>query len=198
MIELKQNVNFFQVEQENAPWLSATRIFQWWLGLFVVLALFAIQAKWSQYYSLKSIEDLKAKREEVNEQLLAISKEMKAKNNPQKVQEQVNALKDNINHVQSAISQLQEQENNKSYPLSLYLEGFANTHVKGMYVSHFYMQNEGKKMSFAGNALSAQLVPKMVQSWEQAPVMKGRKFQKLNIERVNNKAAYVKFKLQAE
>ncbi|MBS0286392.1 MAG: hypothetical protein JSR17_03800 [Proteobacteria bacterium] len=198
MIELKQNVNFFQVEEEDLPWLSATRLCQLWLGLFVVLAFFAIHTKWSQYYAVKSMEEIKTKRDQVNEELQAISQEIKAKNNPQKIQEEINLLKDNISHVQSAIAQLQEQENYKTYNLSLYLQGFANTHVKGMYVSHFYLQNEGKKMSFQGDALSAQLVPQMVQSWEKTQVMKGRKFQQLSIERVNNKTDIVKFKLQAE
>ena len=78
------------------------------------------------------------------------------------------------------------------------MEGFALSHVKGMYVSHFYMQNEGKKMAFDGDALAPQLVPQMVQAWEKSTVMKGRRFQKLNISRIKDNSQSVKFNLQAE
>jgi len=195
---LKQNVNFYQVEEEYTPLLSAVRLFQLWLGLFAILALIAIETKWSQHAEIQKMEDLKAKRDEVNIQLQAMSKELKAKNNPQKIQEELTALKDKISKTQIAISQLQVQENNQTHHLSAYLEGFANAHVKGMYVSHFYMQNEGKKMAFDGDALAPQLIPQMVQAWEKNTVMKGRRFQKLSITRVKDNSQSVKFNLQAD
>ncbi len=198
MMILKQNVNFYQVEEEYTPLLSATRLFQIWLALFAILALVAIEAKWTQHFEIKRIEDLKTTRDEINAQLQAMGKELKAKNNPQKLQEELLTLRDKISKTQTAISQLQVQENNQTYHLSAYLEGFALSHVKGMYVSHFYMQNEGKKMAFDGDALAPQLVPQMVQAWEKSTVMKGRRFQKLNISRIKDNSQSVKFNLQAE
>lgn len=198
MMILKQNVNFYQVEEEYTPLLSATRLFQIWGALFAILALVAIEAKWTQHFEIKRIEDLKTTRDEINAQLQAMGKELKAKNNPQKLQEELLTLRDKISKTQTAISQLQVQENNQTYQLSAYLEGFALSHVKGMYVSHFYMQNEGKKMAFDGDALAPQLVPQMVQAWEKSTVMKGRRFQKLNISRIKDNSQSVKFNLQAE
>ncbi len=199
MMILKQNVNFYQKEEEEfTPVLSATLLFQLWLGLFFVLALIAINAKWSLNEQNRNIEDLKKKREEVNQQLQTMSKDFKAKNSPHKMQEEIAIIKDKITKTQSAIALLQEQSNFQSYPLSSYLEGFAASHVKGMYVSHFYMENEGHRMNFAGNALSPQLVPLMVKSWESTQVMKGRRFQKLNLQQIDKNKPWVKFNLQAE
>ncbi len=198
MMSLKQNINFYQQEVEYVPFFSATRLFQIWFGLFVIFALIGAEAKWSQYSTNKSIEYLKIERDKVNVQLQSLSTEFKAKNNPQKIQEDINHLKEKIAKTQNAISQLKVQEEGQFYQLSTYLEGFAISHIKGMYVSHFYMQNEGKKMSFNGNALSAQLVPQMVQAWEKRTVMKGRRFQKLNIQRIKDDPQWVKFNLQAE
>ncbi len=194
---LKQNINFYQTEIEYTPMLSATLLVQIWLILFAGLAVMAIWQKWSLSSQTNNIQNIKSMQVSVNEQLQKLGKELKAKSNPQASQQELTTLKEKIEKTQNAIAQLQAQENKKNYPLSSYLEGFATTHIKGMYVSHFYMQNEGMKMSFEGTALQPQLIPRMVQSWEQTLPMKGRRFQKLNMQRIKKDADWVQFNLQA-
>ncbi len=194
---LKQNINFYQTEIEYAPLLNATLLVQIWLILFAGLAAMAIWQKWSLSSQSKNIQNIKTMQVTVNDQLQQLGKELKAKNNPLIIQQELTSLKERIEKTENAIAQLQVQENKKNYPLSSYLEGFAITHVKGMYVSHFYMQNDGMKMSFEGTALQPQLIPQMVQSWEQNIPMKGRRFQKLNMQRIKKDADWVQFNLQA-
>jgi hypothetical protein len=194
---LKQNINFYQMEIEYSPLLSATLLVQIWLFLFAGLAVMAFFQKWSLNSQSKNIQNIKTMQLSVNEQLQLLGKELKAKTNPQGLQQKLIVLKEKIEKTQNAINQLQVQENKKNYPLSSYLEGFAKTHIKGMYVSHFYMQNDGMKMSFEGTALQPQLIPQMVQSWEQTIPMKGRRFQKLNMQRIKKDADWVQFNLQA-
>ncbi|MGD9593030.1 MAG: hypothetical protein AB7V32_10965 [Candidatus Berkiella sp.] len=198
MMILKQNINFYQVEEEYAPALSLTRMLQVWLALIIILGILAIQAKWVEHGEANKLKSLNHEREAVNAELITMSKALKAKNNPQKLQAELNTLQEQISKTQAAIEKLQSQENNDHYHLFAYLEGFASAHVKGTYISHFLIQNEGGKMVFEGDALAPQLIPQMVQSWEKNTVMKGRRFQKLNISRIKENNQWVKFNLQAQ
>lgn len=198
MMILKQDVNLYQKEEEFVPLLSATRLFQVWIFLFIILAIIASQQKWLSVSQISKIHQLKVNQESVNEQLVSLSKNVKSKKNSQVLKEELAQIQEKIDKTEREIELLQKEENRKTYHLSAYLEGLAIHHVKGTYISYFYMQNTGNKIAFDGLALQPELVPQMVQSWKQSEPLRGKSFQKLQIKQVKQNTKWVQFNLKAE
>ena len=198
MILLKQDVNLYQKEEEFVPLLSATRLFQVWIFLCIILGGISASQKWQAQSQMSKIHQLKANQEAVNGQLVSLSKNVKIKKNSQVLAEELAQLQEKIDKIENGIALLQKEENRKIFHLSAYLEGLAMQHVKGTYVSYFYMQNAGNKIAFDGLALQPELVPQMVQSWKQSEPLRGKSFQKLQIKQVKQNAKWVQFNLKAE
>jgi uncharacterized protein YlzI (FlbEa/FlbD family) len=198
MILLKQDVNLYQREEKFVPVLSTTRLLQVWLFLCIILGMIAGQQKWLAATQINKIHQLKINQEIVNGQLVSLSKNVKIKKNSQVLKEELAQVQEKIDKIEREIALLQKEEDRKTYPLSAYLEGLAIQHVKGTYVSYFYMQNKGNKIAFDGIALQPELVPQMVQSWKQSEPLRGKSFQKLQIKQVKQNTKWVQFNLKAE
>jgi hypothetical protein len=196
MLTLKQDINLYQLKQEFVPFLSFTRMVQVWSCLLIILSLYALEQKITLISNTKEMERVKSEQGIVISELTKLSSHVKGNKKNDHYQEDLTQLKENINQAKSVIAQLLEEEKNKNQRLSSYLEGFALQHVKGTFVSHFNLEKTEKKLSFEGYALQPHLVPQMVQSWEQAPAMSGKKFHKLEMQRLQPNAPWVEFHLQ--
>lgn len=198
MMILKQDINLYQKQEELAPWLSATRLVQIWGFLFTILLVVAIQHKWVAKNEAKNIEALKAQQQDIDAQLIKLSHQIKVKRNDPQARDNLIQLRERVKMAEKAIIQLKEEGSKTYYPLSSYLEGFAEQHVKGTFISHFYIEKTSKKLLFEGIALEPRLVPLMMQSWEKAPPMVGKGFQKFKIQQIKTNGSSVQFNLQAE
>lgn len=194
---LKQKINLYQRSQAYAPALSAVRIVQCWLALLIFLMMVAFTHKLNLTRYQNAIEALKISQAKDSEDLLELSQVKKGKNII-KSKNEVALLKERISDVDSIVAQLKHIEAEERYPFSFYVESLATRHVKGTYLAYINLQDEGRKMSFAGVALEPQLVPIMVQSWQRSPSIISTQVKKVRLDNLKQDKDFVKFNLQAE
>ncbi|HRE31089.1 MAG TPA: hypothetical protein PLD88_03855, partial [Candidatus Berkiella sp.] len=101
----KQKINLYQKTQAYLPTLSAMRIVQIWLAIFVLLVISAFMHKAILVNHVKKIETLKEEQDQENNELLELSQSKKV-NHAVRAKNEIVLLKEKIADIDSIVSQL--------------------------------------------------------------------------------------------
>lgn len=82
-------------------------------------------------------------------------------------------------------------------PLSRYLEGIKSGGVAGTFLNEFYLESNGNKVLFRGQAQDITLLPKLLSSWQQGNKLKNQVIGNIQIEKLNASDNAVQFSFEA-
>jgi hypothetical protein len=181
---VKQQVNLFlpqfrrQKKQLAARTLAA-------VFLLVVLALTLLSA-----LQLRQIATLNADLAQATTQKSVAEAELKAMRLRYPARSPSQLLKDELVRLQQVLadnrrlaSAMANGEFGDSRGFSAYFEAFARQHVEGTWLTRLAVENGGRSITATGHALQAALVPLYVQQLGSEPVMAGKSFNTLEMQR---------------
>ena len=146
-----------------------------------VLFFVSIYMFYDYYVTVTELQKLKAKQEKLNKGLAVAQKAVPTEEDKKKLEKTLSNLQEAKEYRQKMYTTLTQLHYQDSKGLVEYLNAMAEPNVPDLWLTKFYLANNGASVTLEGVTVSGSSVPKYIQALGKTKIFKGKTFDKLQI-----------------
>ena len=182
---ITQKINLYRAQVGSEPDLSFFKILEI-CGVFAVALLFYSLVLWGmEHHQVTNINKIKAEEMALANQLMQKNATFNIEDQKKKLQADIDKLTDDRDQKKLLLDTLAAQGFNQQQGFSRFLEGLAQNHVDGTWITSIIIQGGGSNIALSGSAVRAKLVPLIFQGLSQDPSYQGKAFETIVIQKKN-------------
>lgn len=193
---MMQQINLFQPGRHAGPSLAVANGYIAMLAVAVSLvAVYYAISLWQMNQAQQVVTSLEAKNSELSTQRDTLTERV------QQLQPSV-ALETELARLESDLEAKRKVQNllvgdaaGNRLGFSRHLEGLARHPLKGLWLTGMSIENGGQQLGLRGNALSADLLPRYLESLRDEVAFAGQEFRTLTMSRPSPESASIEFQL---
>jgi len=194
---VRQEINLYQpIFRRPRPLFSARAMGRALLLMVVSLAGMYGYAAWEVEGLQRYVAGLERQRERAQTRLLALEKNLPAREPSRLLATEVERLARNVEQREALVAMLSAPGEASGEGFSAHLEGLARQHVQGLWLTGIRLEAAGQEVIIRGSALDAALVPVLVQRLGEEQAFAGMRFAALTIDRTSDAPEQVDFELR--
>ena len=194
---MMQQINLYQPGRHAGPSLAAANGYLAMLVIAVLLvgAYYAISL-WQLNQARKEVARLEIKNGELSNQRDTLSERVQQMQPSVALETEVSRLAGDLEAKRKVQKLLNGDTAGNRAGFSQHLEGLARHPLKGLWLTGVSIENGGRQLGLRGNALTAELLPRYLETLRDEVAFAGREFRSLNMNRPAQDSTSIEFQLR--
>lgn len=196
---MQQSINLFtKLDRPQKEWLRLSLLV--WangavLGFFLLLALaiFLLGQLDARRIDTLRIE-VQNLEQELEQKRIARDRHL----DPGRIERQIAELEMQVKLNEQILNILENKTSIKRDPLSSYMQGLANQHLRGLWFTGFSVADAGERLSLSGQATNPEFVPRYLKMLRAEPVFSGKSFAIFQLSQDIEKKHILNFKIRSD
>lgn len=180
---ISQRINLYKIQGGSGPDLSFLKILEIYGVFLVILFLYSLIVWGLAHAQSKNADHIKEEKAVIESQLIEKNAGFNVEEQQKKLQSEINKLTSDRDQRKSFLGALKTQGFNQQQGFSRFLEGLAQNHVEGVWITKMIFLMGGTNIALSGTALRAKLIPLFFQELSKDVNYKGKAFQKMMIQK---------------
>ena len=176
-----QQINLYKEHKQKKILLPVKQILMINAAVLGVLTLISIYMLYDYYRTVVELQKLQAKQEKLNKGLVSAQKAVPTEEEKEQLQKTLSNLQEAKEYRQKMYTTLAQLRYQDSVGLVEYLNAMAEPSIPDLWLTRFYLSNNGASITLEGVTVSSSSVPKYLQALGKTKMFKGRTFDKLQI-----------------
>jgi hypothetical protein len=195
---VSQQINLFNPIFLNPRKLFSLVTMLQMLGLIMLGSGLVYGYAWYQVKSLTAqIHETSKRNDDQQAKLSQYMAELSPQKFSQLLEDELKSTEAKLTAQNELIASLKSAGVGNTTGYSEYMRAFARQAVSGLWLTSFDIIGDGAQMSISGAVLSPELLGAYIRRLDQEPVMRGKSFASLQMQRGANEERYVAFTLQS-
>ncbi len=176
-----QQINLYKEHKQKKILLPVKQILMINAAVLGFLTLISIYMLYDYYRTVVELQKLQAKQEKLNKGLVSAQKAVPTEEEKEQLQKTLSNLQEAKEYRQKMYTTLAQLRYQDSVGLVEYLNAMAEPSIPDLWLTRFYLSNNGASITLEGVTVSSSSVPKYLQALGKTKMFKGRTFDKLQI-----------------
>jgi len=194
---MKQQINLYQpIFRAQRKVFSALALLQVCVAVLAGLLLIYGYGRWQIVDLEKALARLEVQQVASVQRVEELNQRFAVKAKDPRLESEIAQLGTQIAGKQTVLQSFAGNAAGNTTGFSKYLEGLAQQHLEGMWLTGITISEGGRVLTLTGSTLAPELVPAFLQQLSKEPVFAGIEFKTLVMERPQTDTARVDFTLQ--
>lgn len=176
-----QQINLYKEHKQKKIILPFKQMLMINVAVVGVLIVASIYMFYDYYRTVIELQKLKAKQEKLNKGLVSAQKAVPTEEDKQKLEKTLSNLESAKQYRQKMYTTLSALHYEDSRGLVGYLNDMAEPNMPDLWLTKFYLANNGASVTLEGITVNSSSVPKYLQALGKTKTFKGKTFDKLQI-----------------
>ncbi|KAA3628779.1 MAG: hypothetical protein DWQ09_07045 [Proteobacteria bacterium] len=194
---MMQQINLYQPGRHAGPSLAAANGYLAMLIIAVLLmGVYYAIGLWQFNQARQEVARLEIKNGELSNQRDTLSEQVQQMQPSVALETEVSRLEGDLEAKRKVQKLLNGDTAGNRAGFSQHLEGLARHPLKGLWLTGVSIENGGRQLGLRGNALSAELLPRYLETLRDEAAFAGREFRSLNMNRPVQDSTSIEFQLR--
>ena len=194
---MMQQINLYQPGRHAGPSLAAANGYLAMLVIAVLLVgTYYVIGLWQLNQARQEVARLEIKNGELSNQRDTLSERVQQMQPSVALETEVSRLAGDLEAKRKVQKLLNGDTAGNRAGFSQHLEGLARHPLKGLWLTGVSIENGGRQLGLRGNALTAELLPRYLETLRDEAAFAGREFSSLNMNRPAQDSTSIEFQLR--
>lgn len=176
-----QQINLYRQKKQQKIILPFNQMLMIHAATIGVLVLISIYMFYDYYTTAVELQKLQAKQAKLNKGLASAQQAAPTEEDKKKLEQTLENLQASKEYRQKMYTTLAQLHYQDSVGLVDYLNAMAEPNIPDLWLTKFYLSNNGASISLEGITVNSSSVPLYLQALGKTKIFKGRTFDKLQI-----------------
>ncbi len=176
-----QQINLYREPKQQQIILPLYQMIIINLGFVGILFIISIYMFYDYYKTALELQQLQAKQSNLNKGLASVQKTAPTEEDKKKLETTLSNLQEAKEYRQKMYTTLAQLHYQDSSGLVEYLNSMAEPNIPDLWLTKFYLANNGSSVTLEGITVNSSSVPAYLQALGKTKIFKGRTFDKLQI-----------------